>query len=111
MSRIAWFRATLPDATDPLDETAPVIARLRQHHHLDIVTEAAAHDFVWRDFRDPYDVIVHEPGASAAHRYMRAYTPHYPGLTARRGLGVGSWRLAVDERALSIPNAQRPTPN
>ena len=111
MSRIAWFRTTLPDAGDPLDDTAPVIARLRQHHHLDVITEAEAHAFVWRDFRDPYDVIVHEPGTTPAHRYMRAYAPHYPGVTAPRGLGVGHWESGVDASKASTPDSQLPTPN
>jgi hypothetical protein len=88
MSRIAWFRAVPPDAADPLDETAPIIEMLARTHRLDVITAARAHEFVWRHFRDPYTVVVYEPGSTPAHRFMRAYAAHYPGVTAPRGLGV-----------------------
>ena len=88
--RIAWFRATAPDPGSVTDETAAVIAGLRDSHHLDIVTEAEAHDFVWRHFREPYDACVYELGSTPAHQFLRAYLPHYPGIIAPYGLGVRS---------------------
>ena len=88
--RIAWFRATAPDTGSVTDETAPVIAGLRGSHHLDIVTETEAHDFVWRHFREPYNVCVYELGSTPAHQFLRAYLPHYPGIIAPHGLGVRS---------------------
>lgn len=92
--RIAWFRANRPDPTDLLDSTAPVIAALRHHHQLDVITSHNAHDFVWQHFRTPYDVCVYEPGPTAEHAFMRAYQPHYPGIVAPLGLGAA---LANDE--------------
>jgi hypothetical protein len=86
--RIAWFRPSRPDAADPLDESAPVLAALAERHQIDLVTEARAHDFVWMHFRRPYDRFVYELGHTPAHRFMQAYLRHYPGIVAPRGLGV-----------------------
>ena len=103
MSRVAWFRAMPPDATRPLDETAPIIAALRARHDIDLVTEASAHDFVWQHFRTPYDVCVYELGNTPAHRYLRAYLPHYPGLIAARGIGVNAIPGATRQRPPDSP--------
>lgn len=86
--RIAWFRASRPGPAALLDETGPIIATLRRSHHLDVITEREAHDFVWTHFRTPYDVCVYELGNSPAHKFLGAYLPHYPGIVASRGLGV-----------------------
>jgi hypothetical protein len=105
---IAWFRAALPDPATLLDETAPVIAALRVTHHLDVITAAEAHDFVWRHFRAPYDVCVYELGHTPAHRFIRAYLPHYPGVVAPRGLGVAPaiFNSESEDRANSRPEAR-----
>lgn len=108
--RVAWFRAAPPDASAPLDETAPIIARLRRAHRVDVVTEAEAHDFVWMHFRHPYDVCVYELGRAPAHAFMRAYLSHYPGVIAPRGLGVGPIAMPQsppDVRATSHPKGLR----
>jgi hypothetical protein len=88
MRRIAWFRASPPDSSALLDETAPIVAALRRTHDIDVVTAGQAHDFVWKHFRHPYDVCVYEAGSTPAHAFMRAYLQHYPGIIAPRGLGV-----------------------
>ena len=59
-STLAWFRAADPDPSNPLDDTALLIAQLRATHQVDVITEANAHDFVWRHFRAPYDLCVYE---------------------------------------------------
>jgi glycosyltransferase involved in cell wall biosynthesis len=41
---------------------------------------AAAHDFVWRHRRAPYDLVVYQLGNAACHNYMWGYLFHYPGL-------------------------------
>jgi hypothetical protein len=97
--RLAWFRAARPEPRNPLDEAAPIIARLAAAHQIDIITEDAAHDFVWKHFRDPYDVCVYELANTPAHAYMRGYLNHAPGILAPRGLGVDPL------------NAQSPTPS
>ena len=73
-----------------MDETAPVIAGLQRTHHLDVIIKAEAHDFVWRHFRSPYNVCVYELGSTPAHRFLRAYLLHYPGVIAPHGLGVAA---------------------
>jgi glycosyltransferase involved in cell wall biosynthesis len=39
-----------------------------------------AHDFVWKHFRQPYDLVVYQLGNSPCHDYMWAYLVRYPGL-------------------------------
>jgi glycosyltransferase involved in cell wall biosynthesis len=39
-----------------------------------------AHDFVWMQRREPYDLVVYQLGNSPAHDYMWAYLARYPGL-------------------------------
>jgi glycosyltransferase involved in cell wall biosynthesis len=43
-------------------------------------TVHAAHEFVWRHRRAPYDLVVYHLGNSSAHDYMWAYLFRYPGL-------------------------------
>jgi hypothetical protein len=107
--RVAWFRASQPRASDLLDDRAPVIAALARAHTIDIVTEADAHDFVWRDYRRPHDVYVYESGHSRAHAFMRAYRPHYPGIIAPRGLGVAAPRARPEPDARTNPQLPVPT--
>jgi hypothetical protein len=103
MSRVAWFRAAPPDATAPLDETSPIISALRARHRIDVVTEGSAHDFVWQHFRTPYDACVYELGNTPAHRFLRAYLPHYPGIVAPRGLGCDAIAAQPVERTADAP--------
>jgi glycosyltransferase involved in cell wall biosynthesis len=59
-----------------------------------------AHDFVWMQRREPYNLVVYQLGNSPAHDYMWAYLARYPGLVvlhdptlhharARQLLGAG----------------------
>jgi len=78
--RLAWFKATRPDAGAPADRTAPAIERLRRTHDVEIVTVADAWDFVWKHNRQPYDVCVYEPGSAPAQQFIWPYLLHYPGV-------------------------------
>lgn len=84
-STLAWFRAADPDPANSLDDTALLIARLRATWHVDVITEAHAHDFVWRHFRTPYDLCVYELRDDTAHRFILSYLVHYPGIALLRG--------------------------
>lgn len=84
-STLAWFRAADPDPANSLDDTALLIARLRATCHVDVITEARAHDFVWRHFRAPYDLCVYELRDDTAHRFILSYLVHYPGIALLRG--------------------------
>ena len=76
-STLAWFRADLADAPD---ETAALIDALRDTYDVDVITEAQAHDFVWKHFRAPYDLCVYELSHAASDEFMLAYLVHYPGV-------------------------------
>ena len=39
-----------------------------------------AHDFVWKQRRDPYNLVVYQLGNNAQHDYIWAYLTRYPGL-------------------------------
>jgi glycosyltransferase involved in cell wall biosynthesis len=39
-----------------------------------------AHDFVWKQRRTPYDLVVYQLGNASCHGYMWAYLARYPGL-------------------------------
>ena len=39
-----------------------------------------AHDFVWKQQRTPYDLVVYQLGNAPCHDYMWAYLARYPGL-------------------------------
>ena len=97
--RLAWFR---PDAGPARqgDDTALLLEAARARHAVEVVTAAAAHDFVWRQARDPADLCVFELGRSQAHRFAAAYAIHFPGLAivrslAGHGRAIGASRLAV----------------
>jgi hypothetical protein len=66
---------------------------LRATHHIDVITAATAHDFVWRHFRTPYDLCVYELRDDEAHRFIPAYLVHYPGIVILRGRPFRSDRL------------------
>ena len=80
--RVAWFR---PAPRSPLlDDTAQLLAELSPTVEVELFDEQRAPDFVWMEFRRPFDLCVFEIGESPAHGYVRAYAPHYPGLLRLR---------------------------
>ena len=86
--RIAWFRDTTPDIADPLDDTAAIIGELRAAHHIDVILEQNAHDFVWQQYRRPWDLCVYELDSTRSHQFVRAYLLNYPGVLMLRSTGV-----------------------
>ncbi len=92
-STLAWFRTADTDPSNSLDDTALLIDQLRATYHIDVITEATAHDFVWRHFRAPYDLCVYELRDDEAHRFIPAYLVHYPGIVILRGRPFRSDRL------------------
>jgi len=86
--RIAWFRDTTPDIADPLDDTAAIIGELRAGHHIDVILEQNAHDFVWQQYRRPWDLCVHELDSTRLHPFGRAYLLNYPGVLLLRSTDV-----------------------
>ena len=104
--RIAWFRDTAPDPTDPLDDTAPLIDELRSAHEIDVIVEQTAHDFVWQHILRPWDLCVFELDNTRAHQFVSAYSSHYAGVVflrsaGRRDASRGAARLTQRRRLAS----------
>jgi glycosyltransferase involved in cell wall biosynthesis len=94
LARLAWF-APLPPATTGISqynvELLPGLAELYdidvfvderpdRHVHPPHVSVQAAHDFLWRHVKQPYDLVVYHLGNSPYHDYMWPYLVRYPGL-------------------------------
>lgn len=61
--------------------SAEVLGILARRMEIDVYDEPRAHDFVWKQARQPYDLQVYQLGNSLAHAYQWAYLTRYPGLT------------------------------
>ncbi|HVZ23505.1 MAG TPA: hypothetical protein VG871_20675, partial [Vicinamibacterales bacterium] len=98
--RLAWFRP----ATHNRDQNRAfdaLRADLAATHEIDVVDEAAAHQFVWRHARRPYDVCVYDLDDTSAHQYLWPYLLHVPGVVVLRSLSLResrSRRLARERR-------------
>jgi glycosyltransferase involved in cell wall biosynthesis len=96
MPRLAWF-TPLPPARSGIaaysTELAPLLAR---DHEIDVFTHPfgdrtwkpasgglrvfAAHDFLWKHDRSPYDLVVYQLGNAACHDFMWPHLARFPGL-------------------------------
>ena len=99
--KLAWFRAGAPQPADPLDDTAALIAELRSTRDIEVFTAANAHDFVWKDFRAPYDLSVYDLDNTPAHAFIWPYLLHYGGVLLLHTL------ILHDSRAAALLHAQR----
>jgi hypothetical protein len=84
--RIAWFVPCSTEPPGPVDDTALLIRALRPRHAIIVFDASRAHDFVWQQARDPFDLSVFELGGTPAHRFIAPYAVHYPGLVMLRGV-------------------------
>ena len=95
MARVAWFTPLRPAKSGIAWYSEAVLSRLVSGHSIDVFVDAApdrcvrpsrtagvfaAHEFVWRHNRAPYDLIVYQMGNATYHDYMWAYAFRYPGL-------------------------------
>jgi hypothetical protein len=78
--RIAWFSPLPPTRSGISAYSAEVLPPLQSAFVVDPYPEHAAHDFVWRARRQPYDLVVYHLGNAACHDYMWGYLARYPGL-------------------------------
>ena len=113
--RLAWFTPLSPRLSGLAAYSAGLVAALARDSDLEIdvyvgdgdpahlgprlgsgAAVRAAHDFVWRRQRRPYDLAVYQLANAASHAYMMGYVVRYPGLAvlhdtvlhhARRGRG------------------------
>jgi glycosyltransferase involved in cell wall biosynthesis len=80
MLRLAWFSPLPPSRSGIAAYSAELLPRLDGDFAIDCFPESAAHDFVWRHRRAPYDLIVYQLGNAPFHDYMWPYLVSYPGL-------------------------------
>src|SRR5436190_4717339 len=80
MTAIAWFSPFPPTRSGIAAYSAELLPQLRERFVIDSYPESAAHDFVWRMRRQPYDLVVYQLGNAPCHDYMWAYLVRYPGL-------------------------------
>ena len=89
--RIAWFSPLPPVRSGIASDNAALLARLDAALAIDRYVEGAgrrpagarvfdAHDFVWKQQREPYDLVVYQLGNASCHDYIWAYLAMYPGL-------------------------------
>ncbi|MBI3263428.1 MAG: glycosyltransferase family 4 protein, partial [Acidobacteria bacterium] len=98
--RIAWFTPLPPTRSGIAAYSAEVLPLLADRHDIDVFVDWAspffqaqditppppschalsAHDFVWIQRRQPYDLIVYQLGNATCHDYMWPYLVRYPGL-------------------------------
>jgi hypothetical protein len=93
--KLAWFRADTPQSAGLVDDSAALIAELRTTHDIEIFTAANAHDFVWKDFRAPYDLSVYELDDTPAHAFIWPYLLHDGGVLRLRTLTLHDSRAAA----------------
>ena len=93
LQRIAWFTPLVPGADGPPFGNLELISGVRRHHMVDVFTDVApvsasddspktfaAHDFVWKNVLQPYDLTVFEIADTPRHGFVWPYLVRYPGL-------------------------------
>ncbi|HXW05564.1 MAG TPA: glycosyltransferase family 4 protein [Vicinamibacterales bacterium] len=86
-----------------------LVARLSDGFHLDVFVDEAqpggdarerpAHEFVWRQRRQRYDLVVYQVGNSAHHEFVWPYLFRYPGLLVLHDARLHHARAAALLRA------------
>src|SRR5262245_33121709 len=77
---VAWFSPLPPARSGIAAYSAELLPRLGPPFIVETYPEHAAHDFLWRARRAPYDLVVYQLGNAPYHDYMWAYLAHAPGL-------------------------------
>ncbi|MCC7008784.1 MAG: glycosyltransferase family 4 protein [Acidobacteria bacterium] len=137
--RLAWFSPWPPQPSGVAGRSAALVPALAgRGHGIDVFVDEqrvaaarrasdmppaagavrvqSAHDFVWRNLRDQYDLIVYQIGNSRQHAFVWPYLFRWPGLTVlhdarlhhARGHAWLSRRRSAEYRAefrLSQPDA------
>lgn len=103
--RLAWFRASAPDARASHDAGATLAGAIGRVHDVEFVTEAEAHDFVWKHDREPYDLCIYEIGRNPAREFPWSYLLHYPGVLLLSNLTLADPRGWGRSRAVVVADA------
>src|SRR5712664_4142156 len=80
MTTIAWFSPLPPVRSGIADANAELLPHLERELAIDRFDEPRAHDFIWRNQRAPYDLIVYQLGNASCHDFVWAYLARFPGL-------------------------------
>ena len=92
--RLAVFTPLPPERAGTAHHATELLPALSRRHSIDVyagrppaagavpagVGAFGAHDFVWKQARDPYDLTVFQLGNAPCHDYVWAYLTHCPGL-------------------------------
>ena len=81
--RLAWFSPLPPVRSGIATYSAELLPRLGPEFDVDCYVDRGAfdaHDFVWKQQRAPYDLVVYHVGNAPCHDYIWAYLARYPGL-------------------------------
>lgn len=86
--RLAWFSPLPPVRSGIATNSAELVAALEREFAIDVFVDQAlgnpralpAHDFVWRNHKQPYDLTVYQLGNSSHHNYEWPYLFRHPGL-------------------------------
>ncbi len=93
--RLAWFTPLPPETSGVAAYNVELLPGLATAFEIDVFVDGrpdrfaglapgprvySAHDFVWKQFRQPYDLVVYQLGNAPCHDYMWAYLVRYPGL-------------------------------
>lgn len=92
--RLAMFTPLPPERSGIAHYAAELLPALSRRHAIDVYTDHppaggaapdgsdafGAHDFIWKQARNPYDLVVYQLGNATCHDYMWAYPTRYPGL-------------------------------
>ena len=95
MARLAWFTPLPPIRSGIARYNQELLPTLSASHHIDLFVDGrpegvsspvpgmtcfSAYDFLWKNRRDPYDLVVYQIGNAPCHDYMWAYLVRHPGL-------------------------------
>ena len=95
MPKLAWFTPLQPIKSGIAQYNAELLPAMADAHDIDVFVEGRsaqfvspdprvplfdAHDFLWKNRRQPYDLVVYQLGNAVCHDYMWAYLLRYPGL-------------------------------
>ncbi|MBP1635820.1 MAG: hypothetical protein H6Q10_2394 [Acidobacteria bacterium] len=112
MARLAWFTPLPPERSGIAAYNAAILPRLAPGHETDVFTATPsphplarprvfpAHDFAWRNRRQPYDLAVYQLGNAACHDFIWPHLARHPGLVV---LHDGQLHHARGRRLLTIP--------
>lgn len=111
MIRLAWFSPMPPVRSGVAANSAELVAALEDEFGIDVFVDRPlghprvaasadatapkpAHEFVWRNHKQPYDLTVYQLGNASHHNYQWPYLFRHPGLTVLHDVQLHHARAA-----------------